>query len=449
MVPGKKTALSRRSWEWLRVEAGRWQDEGLISAEQRDSILGLYPVPAGGRGAVIAALTVLGALLVGLGVILFIAHNWRAIPDWVKLAGIIALVASAHSGGYYLWHFRDYPRLGHSLILLGCLLFGAGIWLVAQTFHLQVHWPYGLLAWGLGSFPVALILRSRPVLCLSAVLLALWFIFDQSITRQVNWFYPPAAALLVLPAAHRFRAPESLWLGFVSLGAWVGLVPLLQARHFSYAAPVFIPLCFGLYGAALVAAGLWRQQRFPGAALEGPYQFAGTLIFLTGAILANVDTIRRIDPAYPGFTFNFILALFLTAAVLVFAALVFLGKPDRLDGIAARLLGAAAAGSALLLYVNLIPRVPATALLFKIWGSAFVIAAALGVVVWGFRRQAAFLINIGLLAFGVQVLLIYFRLFFTMLQGSLFFITGGLVLLGLGFFLERWRRRLLKGGGPA
>ena len=39
--------------------------------------------------------------------------------------------------------------------MLGTLFFGAGIWLVAQIYHIDEHFPNGFLIWGLGALALA------------------------------------------------------------------------------------------------------------------------------------------------------------------------------------------------------------------------------------------------------------------------------------------------------
>ena len=35
------------------------------------------------------------------------------------------------------------------------MLFGAGIWLVAQVYHIEEHFPDGFLIWGIGALALA------------------------------------------------------------------------------------------------------------------------------------------------------------------------------------------------------------------------------------------------------------------------------------------------------
>jgi uncharacterized membrane protein len=95
--------------------------------------------------------------------ILFVAANWSAIPVWGKLAVIFIPKIASYGAGFVLrYERRDFPKVGAAFILLGSLLFGAGIFLIAQIYHLLVHFSNGPLVWGLGSFPWPTCFVSRP-----------------------------------------------------------------------------------------------------------------------------------------------------------------------------------------------------------------------------------------------------------------------------------------------
>jgi len=124
----------------LPAEVQHWQDQGLISPEQGRAIISGYPAAPDTpvavhrtQGRLVTILATLGSVLVGLGVILFFAANWQEIPRPVKLAMILIAIPAVYGVGYWLRYWRGYQRVGASVILLACLLYGAGIHLVAQA----------------------------------------------------------------------------------------------------------------------------------------------------------------------------------------------------------------------------------------------------------------------------------------------------------------------------
>ena len=54
------------------------------------------------------------------------------------------------------------------------MLFGAGIWLVAQIYHIDEHYPNGILIWSLGALALAWSLPSLAQGFLAVLLVSLW-----------------------------------------------------------------------------------------------------------------------------------------------------------------------------------------------------------------------------------------------------------------------------------
>ncbi|MBN7828117.1 DUF2157 domain-containing protein, partial [Bowmanella dokdonensis] len=60
---------------WLQQQAAEWRGKGIISEQQHQAILALYPEPANnnwGQWLIYA----FAAVILGLGIVLFFAYNW-------------------------------------------------------------------------------------------------------------------------------------------------------------------------------------------------------------------------------------------------------------------------------------------------------------------------------------------------------------------------------------
>lgn len=81
---------NNRALLWLKGQLALWVDEGVITAEQARALNARYRLDEvrlkGVPARLVTALSIIGALLVGAGVILLIASNWAAIPKAVRLA---------------------------------------------------------------------------------------------------------------------------------------------------------------------------------------------------------------------------------------------------------------------------------------------------------------------------------------------------------------------------
>ena len=83
----------------LARESKAWVAEGIVSAEQADALRSRY---AEGRAVVreeprsraVAALALIGAIAVGIGVIGFFAANWEGMSHGLRLALLTGAIAA-------------------------------------------------------------------------------------------------------------------------------------------------------------------------------------------------------------------------------------------------------------------------------------------------------------------------------------------------------------------
>jgi uncharacterized membrane protein len=193
--------------EWLRGEIRTWQTEGLISRDQAEVLQARYPVDRNGRSWGMIIFSCLGAVIIGLGVILLLAYNWDAIPKFAKLAIILGAVALTHLSGLWLKLGAERTRaLGEGISLLGSMLFGAGIFLVAQIYHIDEHFPNAFLIWGLGALSMAVVMPSIPQAILAATLLTVWGGAERLAFDTPIWVAPACIALILGSLAWRRRS---------------------------------------------------------------------------------------------------------------------------------------------------------------------------------------------------------------------------------------------------
>ena len=162
----------------IAAEAKSWADDGLVSPEQADAIAARYADTerVRRRDRFVRTLAFVGAIGVGLGVILFFAANWDGIPRFTRLAVLVVGIVALYAGGDRLSRVR--PRVGHALLLLGCLLFGASLFLVGQMFNVSPHDSLAFLLWTAAAAAGAVILRSEPFAGLAAVTFGSWIVFE-------------------------------------------------------------------------------------------------------------------------------------------------------------------------------------------------------------------------------------------------------------------------------
>jgi uncharacterized membrane protein len=97
----------------------------------------------------------IGAILISAGVFSFIAANWQEMSREVKIAVIVALMIFCNGAGYFLKEKVKLLRTAEALFLLGAIIYGAGIFLVAQIFNIRADWPDGFMLWMTGVVAMA------------------------------------------------------------------------------------------------------------------------------------------------------------------------------------------------------------------------------------------------------------------------------------------------------
>ena len=160
---------------WLKKELETWVSAGIIKSDQADAIRKRYPEETPGLPWGTIIFSSLGGVILGLGVILLFAYNWDKIPRFGKLALIFGVLGIVHSIALVL-HARSerFKALGEALGLLGTMIFGAGIFLVAQIYHIDEHFPNAFIIWALGALAMAWAMPSIAQGILSAVLITVW-----------------------------------------------------------------------------------------------------------------------------------------------------------------------------------------------------------------------------------------------------------------------------------
>ncbi len=187
---------------WLVNEIEQWSTEGIITKDQAEAIKGRYPdaQPAHAWGRII--FFSLGAILFGLGVILLFAYNWQDLHKFVKLCLVFITLLATHGTGFWLCRPPSNNKaVGEGLHALGTILFGAGIWLIAQIYHINEHYPNGILFWSFGALTMAWALSSTPQGIVAAFLLALWGGCEVLGFRQINHIAPLLIIVGILPLA--------------------------------------------------------------------------------------------------------------------------------------------------------------------------------------------------------------------------------------------------------
>lgn len=194
----------------LKQELPAWLQEGIVTEEAAQRLFARYELAnlqKESSGRLAAVIFTLGGLLLGGGVLSFVAANWEAVPTLAKVVLLIVTLLAFHGAGYWLWHYKGWSRLGHALVFTGSLVFGANIGLMAQIFHISGDWYNGFGAWALGSLVLAYAARSWITGLLALMSSTIWML-GVSHEHYQSWMMslPLLLAAVFLPLAWQLGA---------------------------------------------------------------------------------------------------------------------------------------------------------------------------------------------------------------------------------------------------
>lgn len=464
----QRQPLSEQQHGWLTAQLNAWSAAGLVSPDQSQQILALYESGEQRqdrrRSWLLYTLSALAMVLFGAATLLLVGYNWESLPAAAKLALVFAAIVVTYGVGIYLRYWREAKLASDAMLLLGCLFYGAAIWLIAQIFHMSAHYPDGVFWWAVGVLPLAILVDSLVLHALLVALVATWCGMEMTQFSRLGgllfgWRWPIPnscfqALLMIMPGLYLAYRTQSFWRValYVPLIAWWTLLQPLAWR-FDGNQVYFI----GAVGALLLVVA---ESHARGSKLAIPYRAYGALLF--GGTLLPVSywqfhDNRWIHQSSP------LAVIGMSAAILLLAVVIFglaewlryrsleqgdLAGVSRLDDIRQRqwlplLCVALMAG---LSFWNIRDVATGSQSPDAIWvptlaANAAIVGLALWLISIGLREERGQPFAAGVLYFLLWTVLRYVDLFGEvggMLGASLLFFLCGCALLGVAFF---WRNR--------
>lgn len=423
--------MARSPAAWLLAELPQLERDKIVDAETAARLRARYTQDAQSEPQLAAPLTaLLGALLVGLGLILLIAHNWDQWPLTLRLIVAALPLAAAQAACVYTLRRRSGSRVWReSSALLTGLAAAALLALVAQIFHFRGDLHLYLLSCILLALPLVYILDASLLAALLAAAM-LGMVAAEPMALRQPWhalllFSSLLPHLLQLwrqaPASLRLSLLLALWTLLLAAALSLAITPL-RAYGWLWCAELGALLLLAEAGSKTLASLSWR-----------PLRAGGEMLWAIVALAASFPEFWRGE--------RYGAAHLLQAnVVLQIALLLVLGLALRAL-LRRQWLIAATALPALLLAMlqgQDLPESSAAALVLL--ANAYVLLMGVAIIVQGLRQRELRRISGGLTLLAALVLLRFF--------GSEWpFVVRGLafVAVGLGFlFAHAWLRRRLK-----
>ena len=205
----------------LRQEAEVWRTEGIINDSQHEQLAQRYQfntLDTSSRNLFVMVLIGLGCILIGLGIITYVASNWQELSKSFKVLLLLSLFVSVNTTGFYIWRKlrESSQRLGNGLLILGALILGANMALMGQIYQVNNPFYELMLAWGIGVLAMAYSLRltSLSLLAILLIWIGQWGftinnLFDNSwLYQKLTWasllgeHMPILACIMFVPLAY-------------------------------------------------------------------------------------------------------------------------------------------------------------------------------------------------------------------------------------------------------
>jgi uncharacterized membrane protein len=374
----------------LRNALDRWSAAGLIDAATADRIRAFEERAASRSGThwpAILALAI-GGVLLGAGVLLFVSAHWdRLSPAW-RFALVLLMVAVFHAGGALA--ARGLAILATVLHGVGTLALGAGVFMAGQIFHLQEHWPGGIMLWALGAAAGWALLRDPVQLGLVAILVPVWLAGEWMVAAEEYGGALMYQAIFLTAATYLTAVIPGRDGAIRRVLAWLGGLALLPTAIL------------------LVTTSEWRWGERQ--ELTPLLRIAGWGIGLIAPL--GLAVLLRGRAAW----MNGVAAAW--TIILVFLA----RAAEKDPGVAGAYIHAATAEIGLYLWCAL---------------------GSVGLVIWGIVERRGERINLGVAGFALTVTFFYFSSVMDKLGRSTSLISLGVLFLIGGWLLERARRRLI------
>ncbi|MDY6964800.1 MAG: DUF2157 domain-containing protein [Halobacteriota archaeon] len=415
---------------WLEEEVRDWKNEGIINEDQAQQILsrsGLGKIPLESEkittereedipSRLIAIISILGAILIGAGVILFVASNWEKIPQFIRLILVFGLTYAIYFTGWRLeYDTKSHPRVGHALIFLASIFVGVMIFLTAQIFHVNANEHWLILLWFLAILPFGYAFNSRPILGLNFFTFVLWMFEYINSLRGVG-----GSEVFML----------YLLFGITLYGSGQLHTRIEKYSHFRlfYQGVGLFFILFSYF--------IFNLNEDPGEFILGDI-VTNDFVFLSLFFVFSLTSLASIFGSVYGFDklktvkheFYILLIAFLGWACILFLNLM----GETLITTTTTRYGRT--------YTTMEPGV--ATILFVAYYLIF-FTLSIGSTLIGYRKNISSFVNLGLVFFVLGVMHLYFTRIFELLPRSLAFIIGGIALLGGGWYLENKRRSLLK-----
>jgi len=183
--------MSQKNVKWLYEQLPELVEKKVIPTESVELIRSYYgPVNKNlGSRTMLMIFGIIGVILVGLGMILILAHNWEKLDRMTRTVIIVGKLLTAQIiAGAVIWLKKDQAVWTESASTFLMLIIGASIALIGQTYHIADDFSSFILTWMLLSIPLVYIMKVTTPALLYLIGITIWAISaDSGVDKHFIW----------------------------------------------------------------------------------------------------------------------------------------------------------------------------------------------------------------------------------------------------------------------
>ena len=435
--------MNKKYVSWLYNELPRLVEQGVLTEAIAEQVRRHYgPVEKKSRLTLLLTIfSCLGAALIGLGIILLLAHNWEDLSRSVRtVLSLLPLIVAQVLAGWVLFKRMDSTawREGSAVFLM--LGIGIAISLISQTYHLSGSVSRFLLSWMLLTVPVIYLLDASVPVVFYWIGCLFWVGFSQMETWPVGvqaqgfWLW----TILMIPHywkalredRYSNRSLQLSWAFGLCLGIGTGIV---FGKDFTN---LWIISYSSLFGVMYLIGVTWFGEA---PLFRRPFQTLGS----AGIVVVSLLLTYKFAWTVGGHLFSIhnniymeaTIYNYLTTAVLLVAAIILWIEGFQQGSLESRLFGAspilALLGYAIYQENPLYPMI-----LFDI----YLLALGIGVTLSGIRQGELSTVNTGTLILSLLLITRFFDNEMGFVARGIVFILIGILFLVTNGLMVRWLR---------
>ncbi len=318
--------MNMKAVQWLYKELPELVSKGVLSQSAADQLHEHYGDIKGvdKKWFVIILCGVLGALLIGLGIILIFGHNWEELSRPVRtVLSLLPLMIGQALAMWVVFKRPESQALKEGTATFLSLMVGASIALISQTYNIPGDTPTFILTWMLLIVPLAYLMEATVPAAMFVFGISAWachfwneplkaFLFWPLLAIVVPHFvwslqqekYTIRATILALVMTIGVFIGAGFALGRTWPGSWVVIYSSLIASFYLLGAWDFKGISTNWQRPFQILGGLGTfvmmfmlTFRFPWESISGRYSYAPNEISTWAAIPDNILTFLLVGGA--------------------------------------------------------------------------------------------------------------------------------------------------------